>query len=95
MINCDKFAKGIAEYTGYSQKNIKEVLEAAEMVMIDNIKKGEDVKVFKSVTISTSKIPARSGINPFTKEKMEIPEGLKLRAKFSKKFKDLINNKDR
>lgn len=91
-INFSTFVKDVAKYTGYSQKNIKEVLEAAEAVMIENLKKGSNVKILPTVNIIVKQRDAYQGINPRTCEPIQIPASKTIKAKFSTSLKEVVND---
>lgn len=90
-ISFSKFVKDVSKYTGFTQKNIREVLEACEATMIEHLKKDESVKVMPTVSISTGIHSARKGYNPRTGESIEIPESKMLKAKFSASLKEAVN----
>lgn len=92
-ISVKDFVREVANETGYSQKDISAVLESAESVMINGVSGGKTVKIFKSMSVVPSIRKAHEGYNINTNEMIMIPETINPKAKFSKAFKDLLNNK--
>ena len=90
MINYKDFIKQISKVTGYSQKNIQEVLDNAESVLIENLKNDEETKILKTVSIVPTIKNEKEGRNPFTGEKMTIPARRSIKAKFSKTLKEIV-----
>lgn len=90
MINYKDFIKQISKVTGYSQKNIQEVLDNAESVLIENLKNDEETKILKTVSIVPTIKNEKEGRNPFTGEKMTIPTRRSIKAKFSKTLKEIV-----
>ena len=91
MIGMKDFIKRIANETGYTQKDIAAVLEAAESIMIDAVKNSDGVKIFKSLSVVPNIRKGYVGLNPITKESIIIPDKKVPKAKFSKAFKDVLN----
>lgn len=90
-ISNKEFIKAVAVKTGYSQKNIKEVLDVAQEIIEDNLVDGNTVKVFSWLTIEPVEKAARAGRNPITGESIQIPAKTSVKAKFGKGIKDIIN----
>lgn len=90
MINYKDFIKQISKATGYSQKNIQEVLDNVEAVLIENLKKDEAVKILKTISIVPTQNSEKERKNPFTGEKMIIPAKRTIKAKISKTLKDIV-----
>lgn len=91
MLNTKDFIRAIAKETGYSQKDITAVLEAAESVMIDAVANGDGVKMFKSLKIVPVIKKGRTLLNLHTREQMVVPDKKAPKAEFSKAFKDVCN----
>lgn len=91
MINVENFVREISKQTGYSQRDISAVLESAEIVMHETVKNGKDCKIFKSLTVMPTVRKATQGTNIATGKKIQIPEMISPKAKFSKAFKEYLN----
>ena len=84
------FIKEISNETGFNQTDISLVLDAAENILINTMKKEEVIftgfgKFYKRIRQETVKR------NPSTGEKIEIPEKAIPAFKAGKKLKDIIS----
>ena len=66
------FIKAVAERTNVSQKETKQVIDAALEVITESLKRGEKVTLTGFGTFEVSQRQAREGVNPQTREKMQI-----------------------
>lgn len=83
--------KQSAAKAGVTQSVAKVSLDAALQVIKDIVKSGDEV-VLNGVGKIVRKVrPARTGINPATKEKVEIPETVVAAFKMSKDFREHLN----
>lgn len=89
-MNNKEFIKKIAAETGYSQGSIKEVFEAAETVLIEQLKTDDEVKVIKGITIVPHVQDAHVVPNPFSGGTTEVPKRRIIKAKFSQSLKDVV-----
>lgn len=92
-ISTKDFVKKIANETGYTQKDIGAVLEAAESVMANTLKEGEGVKIFKTLSVVPMITPAHTVKLPTT-EVLDIPDRITPKAKFAQALKDFLNDKE-
>jgi DNA-binding protein HU-beta len=67
------FIKAVAEKTGISQKDTKQVIDAALAVIEDALKSGEKVTLTGFGTFEVRERQARDGVNPQTRAKIKIP----------------------
>jgi DNA-binding protein HU-beta len=67
------FIKAVAEQTGISQKETKQVIDAALKVIEDALKRGEKVTLTGFGTFEVRQRQAREGVNPQTRAKINIP----------------------
>lgn len=67
------FIKAVAERTGVSQKETKQVIDAALDVIAETLAKGEKVTLTGFGTFEVRDRQAREGVNPQTREKIHIP----------------------
>ena len=58
--------------TGISKADSKQALDAALDAIAEALKQGDTVALLGSGTFSVNERPARTGINPATKEKIQI-----------------------
>jgi DNA-binding protein HU-beta len=66
------FIKAVAERTNVSQKETKQVIDAALEVITESLKRGEKVTLTGFGTFEVRQRQAREGVNPQTREKMQI-----------------------
>jgi DNA-binding protein HU-beta len=89
-MNYATFVKELSNKTGFSQKDIKEVLSSTEELMKGLMKDGTQVKVFPSVTFYKGVRAGRTGHNPKTGDAVEIPAKNVCKVKFSASFKEAL-----
>ena len=85
-----EFVKAVAEKAGMTQKATKEVLDVMQEVAYAEMAKGEEVKVFDSVTLVGKMVPQRVARNPQTSEEIVVPEHLAPKAKFGTVLKRFL-----
>lgn len=73
--------KRIAEKTGTSQKESEAHLNAFLEIVRDAMHAGEEVRLIGFGSFAVQDVAAREGVNPRTREKIQIPAGK--RVKFS------------
>lgn len=80
----------IAEEKGYTKKEAGEIVELVIDTMVGTLQKGDTVDLpgFGKFTVKAR--DARTGINPLTKEKIEIPASKVPAFKASKALKDAV-----
>ena len=66
------FIKAVAERTGVSQKETKQVVDSALDVITESLKKGEKVTLTGFGTFAVRHRQAREGVNPQTRAKIKI-----------------------
>ncbi len=67
------FIKAVAEKTGVSQKETKQVIDAALDVIAETLARGEKVTLTGFGTFEVRSRQAREGVNPQTRAKIKIP----------------------
>ena len=80
----------IANQAGFTQKDADDAYKAFVAVVTDALKKGEDVALAGFGTFKVKAKAARKGINPKTKEQIDIPACKVPTFKFGKSFKDSV-----
>ena len=90
-MNKSELIKAVAEKAGFTNKDVAEVYEALIETITDALKAGEKIQLVGFGTIEVKDVPAKTGINPQTKEKVEIAACKKPSLKFGKAYKDLFN----
>ncbi|NOZ91885.1 hypothetical protein GM182_06565 [bacterium 3DAC] len=66
--------KAIAEKTGLPQKQVKAVIDAFTEVVMETLKKKEEVKLTGFGTFTVAERKERTYINPQTKEPIKVPK---------------------
>ncbi len=81
----------VVEATGLTKKEVATVVDATLNEIKEAVKAEEKINFvgFGSFEPKTNK--ARTGINPATKEKIQIAESKSVKFKVSKTFKDYLN----
>ena len=83
----------IAEKSGLEKSAVEKFLQTFETVVIENLKKGEDVTLAGFGTFSAKQRHARMGVNPQRpSEKIEIPAVVVPKFKAGKTLKDSLKN---
>ncbi len=89
-MNRTEFVKAVAENAEMTQKAVKEVLEVMQEVTYAEMKKGEEVKIFESVTLVGKEVPEREARNPQTGATIIVPKHLSPKAKFGTGIKNFL-----
>ena len=90
-MNKGELIKALADKAGFSQKDAATAYEAFVEVVTDALKAGDKVQLVGFGTLEVKEVAAKTGINPQTKEKVEIAASKKPVMKFGKAYKDLFN----
>ena len=91
-MNKGEVIKAIANNAGFSQKDATAAYDAFIESVTEALKAGDKVQLVGFGTFEVKDVPAKTGINPQTKEAVEIPACKKPVMKFGKAYKDIINN---
>lgn len=86
IINC------LSEETTFSKKDITRVLESFTRVVERALKKGEKVSITGFGTFMISRRAARKGINPATKQRINIPAMSVPKFKPGKNLRELVRS---
>ena len=86
-----EYVKAVAAVTGFTQKDVKAVLDAAQTVAYETMAKEEEVNVFEGLTLVGVHKDACVKRNPLTGTDVNVPEKTAPKAKFGKAAKDAIN----
>lgn len=81
----------VASKAEASKKVTEDVIGALFEVITEALVEGESVSIPKFGTFSQSERAARTGVNPSTKEKIEIKACKTVKWKASKNVKDALN----
>lgn len=80
----------VAEKAGVTKKDAGAVLDALIEEIIGAVKKGDRVQLVGFGTFELRERAARTGLNPQTKEQIEIPASKAPAFKAGKAFKDAV-----
>ena len=89
-MNKSELISALSEETNFSKKDVSKVIIAFTRIIERTLKKGGKISIAGFGTYWTSKRPARVGINPATKERIDLPEVKVPRFKPGKHLKEQI-----
>ncbi|MBQ7063916.1 MAG: HU family DNA-binding protein [Firmicutes bacterium] len=92
-MNKAELVTALAESMEVTKKEAEKFVKTFEEVVTNELKKGEKVQLVGFGTFEVGARPARTGINPRTKESIQIAEAKTPKFKAGKALKDAINNK--
>ena len=90
-MNKTEFIKAVSDKAGITQKDIAVVYDAILDVATEALKKGEKIQLVGLGTLEVKKVPAKTGINPRTKQAVKIPACNKPVFKFGDAYKARFN----
>lgn len=90
-MNRTEFVKAVATATNKTQKETRELVDAMAQVIVEQIKSGDEVKVFDGITFLSKEVPARERRNPITGETFMAEAKIKPVCKFGKSVKEYLN----
>lgn len=89
-MNKTELINSLSEETAFSKKDVTRVLESFIRIVERTLKKGEKVSLTGFGSFVLSNRPARSGINPATKQKISIPAVNVPKFKAGKQLRDFV-----
>lgn len=92
-MNKSELVDAIAKKSGLSKKDSEKGLNAFLDTVRSALKKGEKVSLVGFGTFQVMKRKATTGVNPKTKEKIDIPAKKVAKLKFSDSVNAMLNNK--
>ena len=90
-ISNNDFIKLVAAKTKNSRSHIKEIIEAMDEIIIDEVNKDYCIKITPNISIYAVRKEERIVTNPRTGEKITAQPKTCPKAKFSKMLKDALN----
>jgi DNA-binding protein HU-beta len=90
-MNKGELMKAADKKADFSVKDITIAYDALLDSITEALKNGEKVQLVGLGSIEVKEVAAKTGINPKTKEAVEIPACKKPVMKFGKAYKDLFN----
>ncbi|QZX49481.1 HU family DNA-binding protein [Mycoplasma sp. E35C] len=85
-----EYIKEIADQTDLNVQDIRLVINSLQNVLAKELATTGEVRLFDIGKFKVKTTAARTGINPKTKEKIQIPEGKKLKVTISKILNDKV-----
>jgi DNA-binding protein HU-beta len=92
-MNKEELVQEVAKKTKQTNKNVKEVLDAALEAITKTVSKGKKVTLVGFGTFESRKRAARIGRNPQTGKELKIPAKKVPAFSAGKKFKDAVAKK--
>lgn len=89
-MNKGEFIRAIAEKGGFTIKDAEVAYAAFVETVQETLKKGDSISLVGFGTFGVKKRAARIGVNPLTKQKIQIKASSTPSFKFGKSFKDSI-----
>jgi len=89
-MNKSELINELSEETTYSKKDVTRVLDSLTRVIGRTLKKGEKVSITGFGSWWLSRRPARKGINPATKQRIDLPEINVPRFKPGKNLREVV-----
>jgi hypothetical protein len=89
-MNKTELINAIAEKAGLNKVQAKAALEAGINTISEQLQKGDKVAIIGFGTFSVAEKTARTGINPRTKEKIEIPARKAVKFKAGAELNDVV-----
>lgn len=90
-MNKGEFIKAMADKAGFTQKDAAAAYDAFVSTVTDALKAGDKVQLIGFGSFELKEVAAKAGINPQTKEKVQIDACKKPVMKFGKAYKELFN----
>jgi DNA-binding protein HU-beta len=90
-MNKSEFIKAIADKAGFTNKDATLAYDAFISTVTETLKAGDKIQLVGFGSFEVKDVPAKTGINPQTKEKVEIAASKKPVLKFGKAYKEIFN----
>jgi DNA-binding protein HU-beta len=90
MLSKSDLVKRLSEKTSSTQKEAEAHLNAFLEVVRDSLHEGEEVKIVGFGAFSVQETAAREGVNPRTREKIQIAAGKRVKFSAGKELQDAI-----
>lgn len=90
-MNKNEFISALKEKTGFTTEQAYKAVDGVFDVITDELGKGGSVSIQSFGTFEVRERAARSGVNPKTREPIQINASKAPACKFSYKLKELLN----
>lgn len=91
-MNKSELINSLSEETTFSKKDISRVLDSLSRIIQRTLKKGDKLQWAGLGTWWVSRRPARKGINPATKERINLPAVNVPRFKAGKTLREVVRS---
>lgn len=91
-VNKSELIDSVSQETAFSKKDVALVLDSFIRVVEKTLKRGGKVSLTGFGSYFVSNRPARKGINPSTKERIDLPEVNVVRWRAGKRLRQLIKS---
>jgi DNA-binding protein HU-beta len=91
-MNKSELINSLSEETTFSKKDITRVLDSFTRIIERTLKRGEKVSLTGFGSWWISKRPARKGINPATKQRIDLPAVNVPRFKAGKNLREVVRS---
>ena len=92
-VNRTELVASIADRASLTQAQADSALAAFQEILIENLSKGEPVKITGLMSVERVERAARTGRNPRTKEEIQIPAGYGVRISAGSTLKKAVGKK--
>jgi DNA-binding protein HU-beta len=89
-MNKSELINSLSEETTFNKKDVSRVLDSFTRIIERALRKGEKVSITGFGSFWISRRPARKGINPSTKERIDLPEVSVPRFKAGKNLREVV-----
>lgn len=91
-MNKSELITSLSEETTFSKKDVTRVFDAFTRIIERTLRKGQKVSITGFGAFWISRRPARKGINPSTKERIDLPECNVPRFKAGKNLREVVRS---
>ena len=91
-MNKTELINSLSEETAFSKKDVTRVIESLIRIVERTLKKGDKVALTGFGTFLLSRRPARKGINPATKARIDIPASRVPKFKAGKQLREVVRS---
>jgi DNA-binding protein HU-beta len=89
-MNKSELINELSEETTFSKMDVTRVLDSITRIICRTLRKGEKVSITGFGSFHISHRPSRKGLNPATKERIDIPETNVARFKAGKNLREVV-----
>lgn len=91
-MNKSELINSLSEETTFSKKDVSRVLDSLTRIIERSLKRGEKVSITGFGSFWISRRPARKGINPATKQRIDLPAVNVPRFKAGKNLREIVRS---